>query len=466
MRRRALTTLTAAVAVAALAAACGGGKVKTNPVKNANAKEFSLTITSNSIAGGKNSDGAKWVTDWVIPRFVEKMKKEGKTAHVTFQPSGVDDEQYKSKLELALQARGGADIIAIDGIWVGEFAQANYIADLNKVVGNQADKWDGWKQIPPAVQTVMNYQGKRYGVPQGTDGRVLFFNKQLFQQAGLPADWQPKTWDDIISAGQKLKTLPGVTPIQINAGTAMGEATTMQGVLPLLAGTGRPIYANGKWQGDSEQVKDVLGFYQKVYGGSGLGDAKLQQEAQGRSESFTEFSQNKIGILLESDYLWRGVLDPKNGVAPMANRDQVVGWAKIPAMKSGSGLKNQNYVSMSGGSGWVVNANTKYPQQAWELLQFMGSKEAVLAGLAGAVKISPRDDVNKQVVSSDPMLNYIATQVLPLTAFRPGLADYPKVSTLLQQATADVVAGKSRDDAAKAYADALKKAVGDSNVSN
>jgi multiple sugar transport system substrate-binding protein len=58
------------------------------------------------------------------------------------------------------------------------------------------------------------------------------------------------------------------------------------------------------------------------------------------------------------------------------------------------------------------------------------------------------------------MLNFIATEVLPITRFRPGLADYNKVSSALQQATADVVAGKSPDDAAAAYQDALVKAVG------
>ncbi len=82
------------------------------------------------------------------------------------------------------------------------------------------------------------------------------------QQAGLPADWQPKSWDEILQAGQKLKTLSGVTPIQINGGTAMGEATTMQGVLPLLVGTGTTIYADGKWLGDTPKLRQVLDFYQ------------------------------------------------------------------------------------------------------------------------------------------------------------------------------------------------------------
>jgi len=73
-------------------------------------------------------------------------------------------------------------------------------------------------------------------------------------------------------------------------------------------------------------VRDVLGVYQKVYGG-GLGDVTLQQDAKGRDKSFQEFAAGKIGILLESDYFWRSVVEPKQGIAPMPNRDQ---WSALP----------------------------------------------------------------------------------------------------------------------------------------
>src|SRR5207248_523417 len=151
-------------------------------------------------------------------------------------------------------------------------------------------------------------------------------------------------------------------------------------VLPLLVGTGKPIYDNGKWLGDSQNIKDVLGMYQRIYG-SGLGDPVLQQEAKGRDKSFAEFADNKIGILLESGYFWRSVVEP-----------------------------------------------------------------------------------NKGVLSGDPMLSFVATKVLPVTRFRPGLADYTKVSAALQQATADVISGKSPDQAAAGYQDALVKAVGADKV--
>ncbi|NUT36671.1 MAG: extracellular solute-binding protein [Hamadaea sp.] len=432
----------------------------------ADAKNITLTIAANAIVGGKNSAGAQWIQDWVIPKFVEAQKAKGVTAKVTFVPSGVDDEQYKTKLALDMRSKAGPDVIALDGIWVGEFAQAGYIKPLADVGGSAVDAWEGWSQIPQSVQGLGTFENKRYGLPLGTDGRVLYYNKKLFAQAGLPADWQPKSWQEILDAGAKLKTLPGVTPIQLNAGTAMGEATSMQGALPLLVGAGGEIWKDGKWAGANQPVKDMLDMYAKIYGG-GLGDPKLQQEAKGRDKSFEMFAAGKIGILAEGDYFWRSVVEPKAGIAKMADRNETVGFALIPAKQAGGGIRGQDFVSMSGGGVRVLNPNSKYPAQAWELLAFMHSAEAVKAELAGAARITARSDVNKEVLAGDPMLSFVSEKVLPLTAYRPPLAVYPQVSVALQEATAAVVSGRSAADAAAEYQKKLEGIVGGAgNVSS
>jgi multiple sugar transport system substrate-binding protein len=456
--RRRLGIVAALAASGVTLAACGGGS-STDTKRGADAKNVTLTITRNAIAGGKNSEEADWITKSVIPGFVAAEKAKGVTAKVVFQGAGVDDEAYKTKLALDLKSRSGADIFDIDGIWVGEFAQAGYIKPLADVVGPAADSWDGWAQIPQSVQELASFEGKRYGIPPGTDGRVLYFNKKLFAQAGLPADWQPKSWDEILTAGRALKKLSGVTPVQLNAGTAMGEATTMQGALPLLVGAGSEIYSNGKWTGGGQAVKDVLGLYSTIYS-EGLGDPKLQQEAKGRDKSFAEFAAGKIGILLEGDYFWRDVINPKTGIAKMADRDTDVGYTMIPAMAPGKGIRGRDFVSMSGGGVSVLNPNTKFPQQAFELLAFMNSPEMVKARTAGTPEITSRMDVNKEVLAGDPFLSFISDKVLPITAYRPGLAVYPQVSVALQEATASVVSGKSADAAAAAYEKKLEGIVG------
>ena len=124
-RRSALTG--AALASVALAlGACGGGG-------RSGSKPGTLRIMTNAISGGKNAAEAKWIEEWVIPGFKEAQKSAGKEVDVVFEAQGVDDEDYKTKTALDFQSGKGADIVALDGIWIGEYAQAGYIKPLEDV---------------------------------------------------------------------------------------------------------------------------------------------------------------------------------------------------------------------------------------------------------------------------------------------------------------------------------------------
>ncbi len=462
-RRRAPWTFAAAVLVCLLLAACGSSSKKAS----ANAKSFTLTISENAVVGGKNDPTARWITQYVIPTFEKQMTAEGKHATIKYDGTGVPDESYQTQIALDFKTGSGPDVVNLDGIWMGEFATAGYLKPLSDLVGAQANSWSGWSQIPANIQSNMEFNGQRYGIPQETDGRVLYFNKQLFAQAGLPTNWQPHSWADILTAARQLKAKdPGMTPIQLNAGTSMGEATTTQGFLPMLAGAGALVYntQSKKWLGDTPQVRDVLTFYKQIYS-TGLGDAQLQLPSDARDKSFAEFAAGKIGILLESNYLWDAVINPTGGIDPMKNRDQAVGWALIPAMTAGSGVGAQNYVSISGGGGNVINPGSKYPNQAWQLITFMSSQAAALRlAQLDAGSISQRKDVNATALNGDPLSKFIADQALPHTFFRPSSASYPQVSIAIQNATQEIVTGKSPQQAATDYQHALAKIVGAGNV--
>ena len=426
-----------------------------------------LKLSANAVKGGKNAHEAEWLEDWAIPAFEKQMADQGKKVDVQFVGSGADDEDFKTKLALDLKVGGGPDVISVDGPWVGEFAQAGYLKPLAEVAGSEVDSWDGWQQMPKPVIGIMEFDGKRYGVPQGTDGRVLFYNKALFTKAGLGASWQPKSWDEILRTARQLKAkLPGVTPLQINAGTSMGEATTAQGFLPLLAAAGKGIYDEqaGTWQAGAA-VRDVLGFYQSVYR-EGLGDPRLQQRADGRDRSFAQFADGKIAVLAEGDYFWRSVITPTQGLAPMKDRDQAVGYALIPAKQPGAGVNGQDFVSLSGGGGWVINPNSKHAKEAWALIAFLASRPAVQELVKREPRLTSRNDVNQSALE-DPLLTFIAEKVLPITTTRPGVAIYPQVSQAIQEATEQVATGKADSEkAAKDYAAKLGKVVGADKVSS
>ncbi|MDP8959998.1 MAG: extracellular solute-binding protein [Actinomycetota bacterium] len=434
----------------------------------ADGEAVTISIAENAIRGGKNTVTAEWLLDWAIPTFEEQMSAEGRNVQVEFIEAGVDDEDYKARLALDLSVGEGADVIGFDSFWLSEFVAADLLRPLSEVVGPEAEEWEGWDVIPEAVAGSLVIEDQRYGIPLGTDGRVLFFRKDIFAEAGLQEDWQPTSWDEILEAGRTIQeALPDVTPLQFNAGTSMGEATTLQGFIPILLGTGEEpyLFEQDAWLGNSPALQEALGFFNTVYS-EGLGNVDLQLRADGRDRSFAQFSEGTIALLAESDYLWRGVVAPDANF-PIENREEVVGWAKIPAMQPGTGIRGQDFVSASGGTGRVLNPNTQHPQEAWEFLSFLGSEEALTNFVELEPRITARTDVNETAIADDPMLSYIAEEVLPITWYRPGFEEYPQVSEAIQLMVENVVAGRSTiEEAAQAYQAELERIAGAENVAS
>lgn len=436
-----------------------------------------MTLEANATLSAKDNVEAVWEARHIIPGFERTMKAEGLDVRVAFIGSNASSEDYTNKLALELASGAGPDVFDLDGEYVGKFVEDGSLKPLALLAGAQVDNWPGWTEIPRPIQETAMFNGVRYGIPGATDGRVLFYNKQLFEQAGLPVNWQPHSWADIVAAAQALKAkIPGIEPLQIDGGDEMGEATSLQGFLPLLAGAGGEIYneLTHKWQGNTIAMQTAAGFYHYIYS-TGLANTDLQLGPGGRNNTFRAFSQGKIGIYLESEFLYTSVLAPGT-LYPMPNESKVVGWALIPALAPGNGVGHHDYVSYSTGSATFVNPNTKYPKLAWDLLSYMYSENnQILLERMGKPEIDSRNDVNSVFLSqycdaayasTCALLRFISRNVLPITVVRPSLPAYPAVSSQLQRLAQNLATGQSIAQALTTYIRSIEAIVGASNVNN
>ena len=430
---------------------------------------ITLTVTARAVRGGVNSALVEWLEDRVFPAFVEWMRSQGKDVIVNFIQFGGSDEALKQQYALDLRVGRGADILGFDGFWIPEFDAAGLVKPLEEIVGPQVWDWDGWGYIPQGMREILGYRGKVYGLPLGTDVRVIFYRRDLLEKAGIiPAGsglrWQPRSWEELLNTARYIKkVLPDVIPLQINAGTEMGEATTMQGWFMVLLGTGIHMYdfETGKWYGMHPGILEALNFYKTVYVDEGLGDARLQLIPGARARTFELFRDGKIAMLVEGDWFWRSVLAPGSEWA-IPNRNEVVDWAMMPAKEAGAGYRGQNFVTISGGTGFILNPNTAHPQEAWALLSFAFSREMQMEFQKIQPRIRSRVDVP---VIGDPVMSEMAKALLPYTTVRPMLPGYPQISYQAQLMTERVVSGQMPPEEAMAeYAEALKGIVGAESV--
>ncbi len=421
-----------------------------------------LTVTCRCVEGGASSQQVLWIKNYIIPEF--EAANPGVTVKLI--EFGGTDEALKQQYALDLSVKRGNDVMGFDGFWIPEFASGELLKPLSTVAGAAVADWEGWDHISAGIQDIMSYDGNLYGIANGTDVRMIFYRKDILADAGVAnADnWQPTSWQEVIDAAAQVKEkTPDSFPLQINAGTSMGEATTLQGYYMLLLGTGEQPFMDGKWVVASPGILATLNLYDTIYLSDKLGSQRVQLLNDGRDQSFANFRDGITSMLVEGDWFYRSVTAPDSEYA-VANRDEVMGWAKMPAEEPGSGVRGQDFVTASGGTGWVLNPNTANPEQAWDLLAFMNSKEARDEYQTYQPGISARDDVP---VPNNQFLTETAAVLLPLTVSRPNNDDYAKVSEQIQLMTENVVSGQmTPEEAMKAYGAAVTQIVGAENTVN
>jgi multiple sugar transport system substrate-binding protein len=106
-------------------------------------------------------------------------------------------------------------------------------------LGPRIAKWEyKEKDFYPGPWQSCRWQGRQYGIPFETNTLVLFYNVDLFQEAGLDPDRPPKTWEQLTSYAAKL-TKDDVFGLSICA--VASEEGTFQW-LPFLQQNGGDIF--------------------------------------------------------------------------------------------------------------------------------------------------------------------------------------------------------------------------------
>jgi len=411
-----------------------------------------LSITGNAIKGGLNSQRAEWFEE-ELPGLEREL-----AVKVSFLPAGLNDQDYKARLALDIRSGRGADVMVIDQFWVPEFAAADFLMPLDRYYR----EWPLRDEFFKPIQEMGSFGGHKFMVVWDADVRMIFYNRDLLARAGIELPWQPRSWEDLIEAGRRIKAAcPGVIPLQVNAGTVMGEAATMQGFLMLLHGAGGRLYDEdrGAWVVDSPALRRTLEFYRRVYQVEKLGDPGLQVSLRAREKSFELMSREKIAIYLESTWFYNSVLDPNNESWGMADRDRKIGWALMPGA---GGPGDPEFVSVSGGDGLIINPLCQNPDLAWELIAALNDLDRQKRQFAKKPFTPTRRDLAAlPEVRAHEFISQAASRVMPWTTFRPALPEYPEISFHVQHLTERVVTGQFDIDRALAeFGRAVENIVG------
>ncbi|GAA2477856.1 extracellular solute-binding protein [Streptomyces longisporus] len=408
----------------------------------------------------QSTDNSIKVMDGFLADIKKQFEKKYPGKKVELVPIKAPDSEYYTKLQQMLRSpKTAPDLVYEDTFLINSDITSGYLKPLDPYL----DTWPDWKQFIGTAKTAARAEdGKTYGVPDGTDTRGLWFDKGIFKKAGLPADWQPKTWDEVLAAARAIKKkVPGVTPINVYTGKPAGEAATMQTFEMLLYGTGDgttdPLYDKSakKWIAGSQGFKDALRFVETVYKeklGPDVSDAldpNIQTIVAGDL-----LPKGKLGIALDGSWLPQAWLKGSGHEWPQWSSE--LGLAYMPTQHGQAPGK----VSMSGGWTWAIPAKAGNPDLAFDFIRTMQTKANAEKWYIANSGIAVRDDVARDpsYTSAQPGIKFF-TDLVSSTHYRPAYPAYPKVSTAIQEAMEGVTTGDlSVDKAASGYDDALKDA--------
>ena len=378
-------------------------------------------------------------------------------------PINASEGDYYTKIDLSLRSASTApDIVREDSFLVGSDVTAGYLLPLDKYLAS----WPEYaKNFYPGMQKITTFNGHNYGIMNGTDVRLIWYNKHVFAKASLPLTWQPHSWADILSAARQIKAkVPGVVPMNCYGGVPNDEESTMQCYEMLLYGTpgGAPLYdyATKKWVVKSSGINQALTFLQTIYDAKNLLAPTLDIALPSTAATIIQqqlLPNDKLGIDIDGSWVPNVWVPSGAHPWPWSN---VMGHAKMPTEFG----QAPHYVTLSGGWAYSISSRSAHPDAAFQVLQMANTRDKLAAYDVAVGNIGVRSDEVQAAVYSKLPLSDFSTSLVGFTQFRPGFPAYPKISTQIDLAMNLVMSGTSVKDAAATFQSAVTGIVGPANV--
>jgi len=343
------------------------------------------------------------------------------------------------------------DLVSVDQIWLGEFAQGGFLSDLT----NRANTWNRSSDWYKANWEGGKYNDKVYGIWAWTDVRAMWYWKDLLDQAGINPDTL-KTWDGYIAGAQKMETVlkgKGIQPMHL-----VGASHSPDMWYPYLWMLGGNILELK----NNHPQKGTYWFpaYNSTAGVKAMEFLRDQVKAgiKPQRDHFwgQEFADKKFAVMLEGTWLlghfnstteWKG-LEQRVGLIPA-----------FPVPKAGD-----TSATMMGG--WILSIpeTSTNKDLAWELLTIMVQPDVLAPVLKKFAYLPTQKPIGEGAYSSElnATIPYYKEMVsmLSIGHSRPSIPEYPQIADNVREAIDEVYLGikepkQALDDAAKKSAQVL-----------
>ncbi len=264
-------------------------------------------------------------------------------------------EEYWTMLEAGAQGGSLPDVFWMHSNESERYMSNNMLLDLTDKIA-ESDKIDP-ENYPEDIWGLYTYDDKNFAVPKDIDTIALWYNKSMFDEAGLEyptADW---TWDDVTEAAKKLTKEDGS-----QYGLALRNDNNQAGYYNL-------IYDNGGYIINDDKTK------------SGWDDPKTIEAMEmlegwikdGVMPPLEVMAENGEDVLFQSGKV---AMVPQGSWMVAAYRDNEYTAENCDLVELPKSATTGRRASLYNGLGWAASANGEHTEEAWKLIEYLGSEEA------------------------------------------------------------------------------------------
>lgn len=290
----------------------------------------------------------------ITEQSLEQFMKENPDIKVEYTPVA---GEYPAKLLTMIAGNAAPDVFFIASDSYRSFQKRGVLLNLTEYFNKEMDI----DEFIPLAQDKMLIDGEIYGVSSCDVSPVLFYNKSIFDEAGLP--YPPSdpekawTWDEFLDVAKQLTVLKNGKTVQY--GVSGFEIEWVSAFSAMVKSNGGRVFNEDYTELllDSPEAKEALveiKNLQTVYGVSPLVIANVQQ---GGMSSTQMLQTGRLAMLVDGSWT----------LQQLAQMDFPFGIGVLPKFKKPVTIGQAHLYSA-----WI---KTKHPDEAWELIKFVSSRE-------------------------------------------------------------------------------------------
>jgi ABC-type glycerol-3-phosphate transport system substrate-binding protein len=339
-------------------------------------------------------------------------------------------ELYESILAAGLSKAAPYDVVAVDQVWVPEFANRRQLLSLKDQIPD-----DARSDILPSLLDAFSYRETNWAIPHVLNVQSLYYNKAQLRAAGF--NNPPATLEDWYSQMVALRRR-GVVPYTDSWAQDEGLVSDF---VRIAAQFGGDLFdASGKPLLLQQPAQRAAAFMRQL-----IDDRLVRSDiaASNEPDAMRAFLSGGVTYTTNWNFVWGAMSDPLYS--------QIVGQgsvAPIPAAAS----TGKSAASVSGFLGLAVLANSAHPDLAVAWLRYLTSPE-VQAQQTNALPIWTSLQNAADLRKANPQIGVFLANLVNARP-RPKLTHYVEASSVLQRHLHDLVLGTASPTNAMAQAQA------------